>query len=198
MKRVEPAPEPATFNTRCRKRGRKWLQANPNYRRPKDYWSEFEPELRKAFGDLCGYCAMVTMKSQVDHFIPVAILKRRNHHKQAYEWKNFRYGEGVLNQRKSNHLVLDPFKVNDTWFEIELPHLQLVLTTKLPKNQKKLAEFTIQRLGLRDSEVILRYRQKWFEMYRTRKLKIAGLKEVAPQIALAVQRDLARGIDWRK
>ncbi len=71
MKRVKPVREPATFDARCRKRGRKWLKANPNYRRPKDYWSEFEPELWAGFGGLCGYCAMVTMKSQVDHFIPL-------------------------------------------------------------------------------------------------------------------------------
>ena len=198
MKRVKPVAEPATFDTRCRKRGRKWLRANPNYRRPKDYWSEFEPQLRTAFSDLCGYCAMVTMKSQVDHFIPVAILKVRNQHQQAYEWSNFRYGEGVLNQRKSKHLVLDPFKVKDNWFQIQLPSLQLVLTTAVPKTRQKLAEFTIERLGLRDSEVVIRYRQKWFEMYRTRKLTIEGLKDVAPLIAVAVERDLAKGIDWRK
>ena len=198
MKRVRPVDEPATFDTRCRKRGRTWLNANPTYRRPKDYWSEFEPQLRAAFHGLCGYCAMVTMKSQVDHFVPVAVLKSRKQHQQAYEWSNFRYGEGVLNQRKSNHLVLDPFKVKDHWFEIQLPSLQLVLTKTVPKTQQKLAEFTIKRLGLRDSEVVVRYRQKWFELYRERKLMIEGLREVAPLIASAVERDLANGIEWRR
>ena len=85
MRRVKPVKEPATFDARCRQRGRKWLKANAKYGRPKDYWSEFEPELRLAFGALCGYCAMVTMKSQVDHFVPVAILKVRKQHEQAYE-----------------------------------------------------------------------------------------------------------------
>jgi hypothetical protein len=198
VKRVKPAAEPAKFNNRCRKRGRNWLKANPNYGRPKDYWSEFEPELRAAFGNRCGYCAMVTMKSQVDHFIPVAILKVRKHHRQAYEWKNFRYGEGVLNQKKSKYLVLDPFKVKDNWFEVQLPSLQLVLTKAVPKTQQKLAEFTIKRLGLRDSEVIVRYRKMWFDMYRARKLMFKGLKDVAPLVAHAVERDLAKGIDWRK
>ena len=31
MKRVKPVREPATFDARCRKRGRKWLKANPIY-----------------------------------------------------------------------------------------------------------------------------------------------------------------------
>lgn len=197
MKRVKPLKEPANFDARCRKRGQSWLTANPTFRRPKDYWSEFEPQLRTAFADLCGYCAMVTMKSQVDHFIPVAVLKTKNQVEQAYEWSNFRYGEGILNQRKSKHIVLDPFKVRDTWFEIQLPSLQLVLTNAVPKTWKKLAEFTITRLGLRDSEVVVRYRRKWFELYCAQDLTIQGLTAVAPLIAQAVQSDLAKGIDWR-
>ena len=198
MKRVSLAKEPAKFDSRCRKRGQAWLKTNPSYSRPKDYWSEFEPELRAAFRKRCGYCAMVTMKSQVDHFVPVAILRGRKQHEQAYEWSNFRYGEGVLNQRKSNHLVLDPFKVKDNWFEILLPSLQLVPTKAVPNDQRTLAEFTIDRLGLRDSEVIIRYRQMWFDYYRNRDLTIKGLKDIAPLIATAVERDLGKGIDWRK
>ncbi len=197
MKRVKSTKEPTKFDERCRKRGRKWLKENPKYRRPKNYWSEFEPQLRAAFGDLCGYCVMVTMKSQVDHFIPVAMLKKQKKHVQAYEWTNFRYGEGVLNQRKSNHLVLDPFKVKDNWFEIQLPSLQLVLTHSVPIAQRPLAEFTIDRLGLAHSEVVVRYRRKWFEMYCDRKLTLDGLKDVAPLIASAVERDLVNGTDWR-
>jgi hypothetical protein len=198
MKRVKPVNEPATFDARCRKRGRKWLKAHAKYRRPMDYWSEFEPDLRMAFGELCGYCAMVTMKSQVDYFISVKVLKIRKEDHKAYEWSNFRYGEGVLNQRKSSHPVLDPFKVKDNWFEIQLPSLQLLLTPAVPKTQRKLAEFTIERLGLRDSEVVIRYRHKWFEMYRRRTLTIEGLRDVAPLIASAIERDLANGTDWRK
>jgi hypothetical protein len=78
MKRFTPVEEPADFDARCRKRGRTWLAANPTYQRPKDYWSEFEPELREAFSGLCAYCVMLTMKGQVDHFVPVAVLRARN------------------------------------------------------------------------------------------------------------------------
>jgi hypothetical protein len=138
------------------------------------------------------------MKSQVDHFIPVAVLKATKQDALAYEWNNFRYGEGVINQRKSKHRVLDPFKVKDEWFEVLLPSLQLVATAAVPTNQRKLVEFTIKRLGLRDSEVVIRYRRKWFEMYRNKTLMIAGLEEVAPLIAAAVNKDRANGVDWRR
>lgn len=198
MKHVRPVPEPAAFDARCRQRGRAWLRAHPTYQRPQDYWSEFEPQLREAFAGLCGYCAMLTMKSQVDHFVPVALLKQHGKDQLAYEWSNFRYGEGVLNQRKSNHQVLDPFEVRDAWFEILLPSLQLVLTTAVPARHRRLAEFTLDRLGLDHSEVVVRYRREWFQLYCERKLNLEGLERIAPLIAAAVRRDLDRGQDWRQ
>jgi hypothetical protein len=140
---------------------------------------------------------MVVMRGHMDHFIPVAQLKKKHKHELAYEWSNFRYGEGALNQRKHDHLILDPFEVRDEWFEIILPSLQLVLTDQVPKGKRKKAEFTLELLGLRDSEVVIRYRQVWFDHYRQRKLNLDGLRDVAPQIAKAVERDRGQGIDWR-
>ena len=134
---------------------------------------------------------------QIDHFISIAVLRDRGKDYLAYEWSNFRYGEAVLNQKKSNHRVLDPFKVRDHWFEILLPSLQLVLTSQVPKTQRKLGESTIEKLELRDSEVVVRYRREWFQLYQERNLTLQGLHEVAPGIARAVERDLTKGIDWR-
>lgn len=197
MIRFTPHFEPSTFDRRCRQRGRQWIERHPGYDRPYDYWSEFEPDLRNAFAGLCAYCVMLVMKGQTDHFIPISVLKKKQQDHLAYEWSNFRYVEGVLNQRKGESSVLDPFKVRDNWFELKLPSLQLVLTDKVPKNIRKKAEFTLDRLGLTNDAVIIRYRQKWFEMYRTRKLTLEGLKDVAPQIARAVEVDLHKGTDWR-
>src|SRR5437660_598536 len=97
MKRFRETQEPATFNERCRRRGQKWLSANQGYDRPKDYWSQFEPDLRNAFSGLCAYCVMLVMKAEVDHFIPVAVFKQRREDHLAYEWSNFRYGDKTLN-----------------------------------------------------------------------------------------------------
>jgi hypothetical protein len=198
MIRVARPREPEAFDDRCRKRGRQWLKEHPGYKRPRDYWSEFEPQLRSAFNGLCGYCAMMIMKGQIDHFVPVDVLKERGEDELAYEWSNFRYGEGVLNQRKSSHVVLDPYRVKNEWFQILLPSLQLVLTREVPRYRRKLAEFTLQQLGLQDSEVVVRYRAKWFSLYREGELSLEGLKQVAPLIANAVEQDLAQGKDWRK
>lgn len=198
MIRVRPRPEPAKFDERCRKRGRRWLKKHPDYEgRPHDYWSEFEPDLREVFRGRCGYCAMLVMRGQVDHFIPVSVFKAEANHHLAYEWSNFRYGEGALNQRKASARVLDPYEVEDDWFELLLPSLQLVLTDKVPGDVRTLAESTLERLGLRDHEVVVRYREEWFRLYRMRQLALEGLREVAPLVARAVERDLARGKDWR-
>jgi hypothetical protein len=189
--------EPTGWDARCRARGRKWLARNLDYIRPQDYWTEFEPELRAAFNELCAFSAMWVMKADMDHFIPVAMLKKRGQHELAYEWSNFRYVEGVINQSKRDYPVLDPFEVQDDWFTILLPSLQLVLTDKVPVRRRKRAMFTLERLKLRDGEVVLRYRQGWFEMYRSRELTLDGLRRRAPQIARAVERDLRQGKDWR-
>jgi hypothetical protein len=199
MIRVRPRPEPKSFDERCRKRGCRWLRDHKGYDgQPHDYWSEFEPELRDAFNGLSGYCAMAVFKAQVDHFIPVARLKRQRTEKLAYEWSNYRYGEASLNQKKWTHKILDPFDVVDGWFEILLPSLELILTPKVPKQKRKLAEFTLQKLGLRDSEVVVRYRREWFRMYQEGKLLLDGLEVVAPLVARAVRRDLDNGKDWRR
>ena len=191
------AAEPPAFEEKCRQPGRTWLAEHPGYDRPKDLWSAFEPDLNRAFKSLCGWCAMLTMRGQVDHFIPVATLKSTGRDELAYEWSNFRYIDGWLNQKKSTAEVLDPFAVQVGWFEILLPSMQLVATESIPAHFKDRAEFTLERLGLRDHEVIVRYRNIWFDMYRNKGLSLDELRFRAPLIAEAVERDLNAGKDWR-
>ena len=194
MIRFKLQTEPANFDARCRKRGLRWLRANPCYEgRPCDYWSEFEPQLRNAFNGLCGYCAMLVMKAQVDHFIPVALLKVQGKDTLAYEWSNYRYGEGILNQKKGKDTILDPFEVGDDWFEVLLPSLQLVITPNVPRRKRKLAEFTLKKLGLRDSEVVVRYRREWFKLYQDHKLTLDGLRQVCATCGPCGRARAARG-----
>jgi hypothetical protein len=191
------ADEPPAFDEKCRQPGMKWLAENPGYDRPKDYWSPFERDLYRAFNSMCGWTAMTIMRGQVDHFIPVATLKQAGLDKLAYEWSNFRYIDGWINQKKWTARVLDPFDVQVGWFRILLPSMQLVATESIPAHFKDLAEFTLERLGLRDHEVIVRYRKMWFDMYRNEGLQLDSLRSRAPLIAEAVERDLNAGIDWR-
>lgn len=189
MMRFKLQPEPVDWDARCRKRGQAWLASHPCYKhRPRSYWTEFEPELREAFAGLCAYLCMLVPKANMDHFLPIDHLKAQGKDHLAYEWSNFRYVEGIMNQRKLVNLVLDPFQVKDDWFEILLPSLQLVLTDKVPKSKRVVAEFTLRKLGLTDSEVVIRYRREWYSMYQRGELTLDGLRRVAPLIAAAVVR----------
>ncbi len=119
----------------------------------------------------------------VDHY-----LSSKNHRHLAYEWSNYRYSSEWINKSKQNadEEVLDPFEVEDGWFEILLPSLQLVLTDAVPPEQRARAERTLARLHLRDDERVLRQRQAWYRLYQEGRLTLDGLREMAPLIARAV------------
>ncbi|MGL6074613.1 MAG: hypothetical protein ACRC8S_10675 [Fimbriiglobus sp.] len=193
MIRVRRPRKPRDFDKRCRQRGRAWLKNHPGYNRPEDYWSEFRPQLRAAFRGLCGFCAMKVMSAQVDHFIPISVLKKTGRDELAYEWSNFRYVVAELNQRKYNRTVLDPYEVKDDWFKILLPSLQLVLTENVPEQKRLLAKNTLQWMGLDHGEDVIEYRKTWYQLYYEGKLTLEGLREVAPLIAAAVDGYLAAG-----
>jgi hypothetical protein len=84
--------------------------------------------------------------------------------------------------------VLDPYDVGVGWFEIILPSLQLRLTSQVPAAYKAKAEYTLNRLQLRDGERVIRWRWAWYELYLQGKLSIDGLRQVAPLIAAAVDK----------
>ncbi len=184
-------PEPSDFDERCRKKGQAWLVKNPKgvrkAKRPKDFWSPFRPALADAFSDLCAYGAMYEPNGTVDHFQPVD-----THESLAYEWKNYRYVTGWINSSKSKSAaVLDPFMVQQGWFEVLLPSLQLVARKdRIPASLHALADETLRRLHLRDDERIVRQRRKWLAMYELGQLNLDNLRTFAPLIADAVQ---ARG-----
>lgn len=191
MIRFERVPEPSTFDRKARKPGRQWLQDHPGARRPRDYWRPFKPDLADGFHDLCGYSVMWIPNGTVDHYISFHADRHL-----AYEWDNYRYAAAWINSSKQtvDEQVLDPFEVEDGWFEILLPSLQLVLTDAVPPAQRARAQFTIERLHLRDDERIIRQRQEWFRMYRTGELTLDGLRRKAPLIAGAVEKQ-QRGPD---
>lgn len=184
-----PIPEPENFDEKCRKAGNKWLDANPDCKRPRDYWSPFRPALAKGFVDRCGYGAMWVSSGTVDHFVSC-----NEDVKLAYEWANYRFVEGWINSSKRNMLsadILDPFDVGEGWFEILLPSMQLALTDVVPKEFRDKAERTLMKLALRDDERILRTRREWYRMYQEGELTLEGLRVKAPLIAAAVEKQIA-------
>jgi hypothetical protein len=80
------------------------------------------------------------------------------------------------------------FLVEDDWFEILLPSLQLVLTDAVPPEERTRAEFTLQRLHLRDDERVIRQRQQWYQLYLDGEITLTGLERNAPLIARAIKK----------
>jgi hypothetical protein len=174
---------------RCRRRGRDWLKSHSDAVRLPDYWSEFKPALAEGFHHRCGYSAMWIPDGQVDHYLSTSKNRRL-----AYEWTNYRFAAGWINQSKQalDEEVLDPFEVRDGWFEILLPSLQLVVARSVPAKMRTRAEFTLSRLNLGDDERVIRQRQSWYEAYLRHDLTLDELARRAPLIADAVRRQKRR------
>lgn len=185
MIRFEPVEKPADFAEKVEGPGAAWLAEHASGR-PKDLWSPFKPQLAEAFRSLCAYSAMYEPVGTVDHF--VSCDEDRS---TAYDWANYRFASGWINSSKNNLVsstIFDPFEVEDGWFEILLPSLQLVATDRVPDAMRERANFVLKRLHLRDDERVIRQRREWYRMYQDNELTLEGLRTKAPLIAAAVTR----------
>jgi hypothetical protein len=128
-------------------------------------------------------------EGEVDHF-----LSKKNRHELAYEWNNYRYIAGSVNGSKGNHddKVLDPFEIQDGWFEVILPSLQLIATDKLPAQLKEKAHFTLEKLRLREGTKVVRCRRRWYESFKNG-MPMSELEKFAPLVAKAVKKLLDAG-----
>ena len=184
MIRFDRIPEPPNFDTRARQPGLKWIRNHPEAKRPPPYWRPFKPELAAGFKQLCAYTAMYEPVGTVDHFVSIDADKSL-----AYEWNNYRFAASWVNSSKQTaDAILDPFEVEDDWFEILLPSLPLVLSDNIPPEHQARAAYTLERLHLRDDERVLRQRREWYRMYQTGELGLEGLGKKAPLIARAVDK----------
>lgn len=179
-----------------KQRGDAWLRANPHSKRPKDLWSPYLSHLANGFSHRCGYAAMLDPTGgSVDHY-----LSWHQRPDLAYDWSNFRFVSSILNasKRTADDAVLDPYLVQSGWFEILLPSLQMRLTSSVPAKHRTRAEYTLNRLKLRDGEKVIRWRRHYYEAYQQGKLDLDGLREWAPLIAEAVERTLPMAGSPRK
>ncbi len=185
MIRFEPIAKPDSFADEVERPGAAWLEANPDAKRPKDLWTPFKPALSDGFRSLCAYSVMYEPVGTVDHFV-----SWNEDDKKAYDWANYRYCAGWINSSKQNLKaaeIFDPFEVEDGWFEIILPSLQLVVSDSIPDDQRVRAEFVLTRLHLRDDERVVRQRREWYRLYQDSELTLEGLRTKAPLIARAIE-----------
>ncbi|QTA78699.1 Uncharacterized protein dnl_09290 [Desulfonema limicola] len=187
MIRFERVPEPAEFDEQARMPGLQWLESHPSAKRPRDYWNRFKTELAEGFNNLCAYTAIHEPVGTVDHFISID-----SDRSLAYEWENYRFASGWINSSKQNadNLILDPFEVENDWFEIHLPSLQMTVSENIPEEHRAKAEYTLKRLHLQNDPRVIGPRQRWYQMYQEGKLTLEGLREMAPLVARAVEKHI--------
>jgi hypothetical protein len=178
-------PRPADFRETVEVPGNEWLASHPAPAKVPARWQRYSDHLQDGFSSRCGYAAMWIPLGTVDHYRSV-----RNHRQLAYSWENYRFVCPSLNSSKKtlDDAVLDPYEIGPNWFEIILPSLQLRVTENVPADKRARAEFTIEKLGLRDRESIIRWRKSWYDMYLQGNVTLAGLKMMAPLLADAIER----------
>lgn len=184
MIRFERVPEPADFAGKAKTADEAWLAAHPDADRPKDYWTPFKGALADGFGNLCAYSAMYEPVGTVDHFVSC-----HEDRSKAYEWENCRYCAAWINSSKGNvpaDALLDPFEIENGWFDLDLPSLQLKVSDTIPDEFRDRAEYVLDRLRLRDDERVMRQRSEWYRMYLCGELSKVGLERKAPLIAAKI------------
>jgi hypothetical protein len=129
---------------------------------------------------------MYLHRGTVDHWVSL-----RSDRTKAYDWENLRFVDGGVNSAKKpswEGRLLDPYEIQPGWFELLLPSLQLVVADVPDEATRIRAEFTLDKLGLRDGEDVVRLRREWLDQYEQGHLTMEGLRRFAPLVARAVEK----------
>lgn len=190
MIRVKKPKKPKNFEKLVGAPGKLHLQRYPmqgEYFR--SFWRECIDDLEVAFDSLCGYTAQFTSDGSVDHF-----LDKHTHRHLAYKWNNYRFASPkVQSKKKPGLVVLDPYKVDDGWFAISLPDLQLYVTDKVPAKHRVVAETMITKLGLVKGRHVMKQRQELYKQYRDGEMSTTAIRRFAPLLAIAIENEIEEG-----
>ncbi|MBK1643066.1 hypothetical protein CKO25_00025 [Thiocapsa imhoffii] len=149
------------------------------------YWTNAIADLMQAYDEVCAYSCFrihpVTGAASVDHMAPKSRAWDR-----VYEWDNYRLAAARLNARKNAFGdVLDPFEVQNGWFELELVGFQIIPAHGLTKDICKQVQNTIDRLRLNDFRSS---REEDAVIYWERHISFARLMRESPFVAMELRR----------
>lgn len=179
MIRVSLRPEPASFDADVRKRGRRAIDDEKNPLPP--YWRRCLPDLWREYGGVCAYSCfhipLVVGGKSVEHFSP-----KSDDPELAYEWSNYRLVCALMNSRKREFKdVLDPFEIEDGWFELEFLFMQVRPAPRLTDDVTRDVAATIDRLKL-NAEECCAARGQWYDDWRAGEISDKLVERRAPFI----------------
>lgn len=181
MIRCERVAPPGHFEVEVRRPGMRWLETRAVGRPPR-YWQAVREDLEQAFNERCAYSALrIAGLGTVDHFDAAREL--------LYEWGNYRYSAGWINSSKQyvpSTRLLDPCEIEDGWFELVLPSLDVRVGRRCPEELRGRAEYTIARLQL-SGERLKRLREKHLQLYQSGHMSLPMLDEWDPLLARALR-----------
>lgn len=192
MIHIDPQPEPETFDTLVRQPGQRFLARTPNPTRKQwdshSYWRKTLALLHDLYGGICAYsCHWIpydTGADTVEHFLP-----KSTYPQQAYEWGNYRLVCATLNSRKRIFEdILDPFDIQNAWFVIDFPSLQIKPALGLDSVLTGSIQDTIDRLRLNDEGTCLKSREAYIKDYCLGCITFTYLRRKSPFIALELER----------
>ena len=208
MIRVELAPEPAGFDAAVRQPGLSAiaelvgeppLVVRPGPRRAKiaerrelipsakfpDFWTGAIKDLLREYHRRCAYICCyiepVTGTPTVDHMVPKSRAWDR-----VYEWDNYRLACHLMNTRKNDLAsILDPFEVQNNWFELELVDFQVKPRKVFGARLHKRVEDTLRILNQPDCCGL---RGGYVEEYWGWHIDLDYLTRRAPFVAMELRR----------
>jgi hypothetical protein len=165
---------------------------SPKVLREYDYWTRALDALHTAYRGICAYsCFYIEPIAgpTVDHFVAIT----RAAPAEAYEWNNYRLACSLMNACKNAFPdVIDPFDVQDGWFELNLGTFEVETAQNLDADLKKRLEASLERLKLNSPEC-KNMRRQWFNTYwspkvPSRPVPLWFLEERAPFLAREMRR----------
>lgn len=151
------------------------------------YWLYSLDDLMVRYHEICAYSCFrihrVTGARSADHF-----AAKSRHWRRVYEWSNYRLCCSRLNARKNDvSSVLDPFKIEAGWFQLELVGFQVYPDRGRAKTLQSKIQHTIDRLGLNDFN-FRRDRTEDAEQYWSKDISLPILKQESPFVAAELWR----------
>lgn len=193
MRHVDPPTRPLGWQTHVLKKGRAWLNDgsadNRSAERPSAFWLRYRDEIGAAFDYICCYTVVYVANGEADHFVPWGDVRGTRKAHLAYQWSNIRYADGWVNRSKGADRFPDPFVVQDDWFELDLPSLELRSTAHVPLDQHDAVANVLRRV--RSDERVMKVRRRYLRQYQEGHRSIELVDEDAPLLGRALRENPA-------